>query len=119
MKKRAKKKFIFWAPRISIILYMLFLSIFALDVFGEGYGFPEVIIALFMHLIPVFVLLIITIIAWKKPHIGGIIFIIIAIVFTILFNTYRDFIGFILISVPPLVIGLLFLGDKYLKKFKW
>ncbi len=37
--KRPMKQFLFWSPRVLTILFALFLSLFALDVFGEGYGF--------------------------------------------------------------------------------
>ena len=36
---RPSKQLLFWTPRILGILFALFLSMFALDVFGEGYGF--------------------------------------------------------------------------------
>jgi len=51
MKKKTKKA-LYWAPRIIAILFIVFISLFALDVFIEGYGFWETIVALFMHLVP-------------------------------------------------------------------
>ena len=41
------KRFLFWLPRILTIIFILFISIFALDVFSE-YSFPLVLVALFM-----------------------------------------------------------------------
>ena len=46
------KRVFHWSPRVLSILFALFLSIFALDVFSEGYAFAETILALLMHLIP-------------------------------------------------------------------
>ena len=43
--KRPVKRTLFWAPRILCILFAVFVSLFALDVFGEGYGFWETILA--------------------------------------------------------------------------
>ena len=37
---------LFWTPRVAGILFVLFLSIFALDVFGETRGFWETLLAL-------------------------------------------------------------------------
>ena len=63
MKKGVEKKrvgkFLYWTPRILSILFLLFLALFSLDVVGQGYGFWGTIGALFMHNIPVFILLIV------------------------------------------------------------
>ena len=32
------KRVLYWTPRVLGILFALFISIFALDVFGEGYS---------------------------------------------------------------------------------
>ena len=46
-KNKKSNKILFWLPRILAIIYIAFLSLFALDVFWEGYGFFETIAALF------------------------------------------------------------------------
>ncbi len=66
--------FLFWAPRSLTILFILFLGLFALDVFGEGHGFLGTLFALFMHLIPNFIVLAVLILAWKWEWIGGLLF---------------------------------------------
>lgn len=106
------KKYLYWTPRVLAILYILFISLFALDVFGGGYGFAELLIALFMHLIPTFILIIILLIAWKWEKVGGVIFIILSIGFTLFFNTYRHPMTLLTISGPVFLIGLLFLANK-------
>jgi len=68
-------KFIFWTPRILSILFILFLSMFSLDIFGNDYTFWETVVGLFMHNIPVFILTILLIISWKHEIVGGIAFI--------------------------------------------
>lgn len=105
-------KYLYWAPRVLAILFIMFISIFALDVFGEGYGFLELLVALFMHLIPVFILAAVLLIAWRWEKIGGIIFILLGLLFTFFFHTYRDLIGFLIISGPVFLIGVLFLISK-------
>ena len=67
-------KFIFWAPRIISILFILFLSLFSLDVFEGDYGFWGTIFGLIMHNIPVFILTILLIISWKHELVGAITF---------------------------------------------
>ena len=109
-------KILYWTPRILSIIYIIFLSLFAMDVFGESYSFLETIVALFMHLIPSLILAGITFLAWKKEKAGGIIFILLGIIFTIFFNTYREIISFLLISLPIFIIGILFLMNHFKKK---
>jgi hypothetical protein len=47
---------------------------FALDVFGEGYGFWKTLIALTMHLLPSFVLIFALILAWRWEWVGAALF---------------------------------------------
>ena len=108
MKKQ--NKFITIAKFLAII-YILFLSMFALDVFGE-YKFPEVLLALLMHLIPSLILIGILIWAWKKPRIGGIFFIVLSIFFTIFFKTYQMWQSLVFLTLPLLVIGSLFILEN-------
>jgi len=102
------KKILYWLPRVLALAFTAFLSVFALDVFESGKNFLEVTVALLIHLIPSFILIIATIIAWKKEWLGGIIFILISILFTLFFNTYQSIITLLLISGPVLLIGILF-----------
>ena len=47
-------KFIYWAPRILSIIFILFLAMFSLDVITPDASFGEIIVGLFMHNIPVY-----------------------------------------------------------------
>jgi hypothetical protein len=62
-----------WAPRIICILAILFVGIFAFDVFDPALTFWQQMFALFMHLIPNFILIIFLVIAWKWELAGGLI----------------------------------------------
>ncbi len=68
------KPWIYWTPRILSIIFILFISLFALDVFDGQYGFWGTALALFMHLIPSFILLIAVLFAWRYELVGAIIF---------------------------------------------
>lgn len=120
-------RFLFWAPRVFLILFALFLAVFSLDVFGNNYTLWETAIALFMHNIPSIILLVILLISWKHDLVGSIIFIILGVacvvgVIIAIFNlTEADRFNPILIigSVVFLLIGILFLaGWKQGKKFR-
>ncbi len=65
---------LFWTPRVLAMAYIVFLSLFALDVFSEGYGFWKAIAALAIHLIPAFVLIVGLILAWRWEWIGAVLF---------------------------------------------
>ena len=94
------KKIFYWLPRVLAILFIAFISIFALDVFSE----PQWFLALIMHLIPSFILIILTIIAWKHERLGGFIFM--AIGFLMLISSHFES---LVISIPAVIIGVLFL----------
>jgi hypothetical protein len=61
---------LYWVPRILGILFAIFISIFALDVFMEGYGFWETVVALVMHLVPTAIIFIVLLIAWRWERLG-------------------------------------------------
>ena len=64
----------FLAPRVLAILFILFVSMFALDVFGEGRGFWQTLTALAIHLIPSFVMLAALVVAWRWEWAGAVLF---------------------------------------------
>ncbi|MFC1922054.1 hypothetical protein ACFLY4_02095 [Chloroflexota bacterium] len=104
-------KVLYWSPRILGILVALLVSIFALDIFGEGYNFWETIVALVMHLIPTVVILIILAVAWRRERIGGFLFIILGVLYIALFWDPSRWPAYLLISGPLFLIGVLFILD--------
>ena len=86
MKKKVKKvgKFVYWTPRILSILFLLFLAVFSLDVFDACNNLLGCTVGLFMHNIPVFILIIILIISWKYEIVGAIAFFLAGIAYIIL-----------------------------------
>jgi hypothetical protein len=82
-------KFVYWTPRILSIIFIAFLALMSLDVFDMGLGFWQTLGGLFMHNIPVLILLIILIISWKYEMVGGIAFIL-AGIFYIFFAVSRN-----------------------------
>lgn len=101
------KKLLVWLPRGLACLTAGFLLLFSLDVFGEGYGFWQTILAFVMHSIPVFVLVIAIALAWRWPLVGAIIFIAGAILFLSMSHGKLDQIA--VISGPLLLVGVLYL----------
>ena len=110
-----QKRFKFkWFPRILSIVFILFLSLFATDVFlMEGPLFQK-IAGFLIHLIPSFCLLFFLLVAWRKPKEGGYLFLILSIIFTLRFQTYKNIYSFLLISLPLLIVGICFLIENRL-----
>ena len=101
----------YWLPRILAILLTLFISIFALDVFGEYTGLT-LLVALVMHLVPTFIVLAATLIAWKWEIAGGIIFILLGCAYIVM--SWREFpsIAQLILAGPAFLTGALFLLQK-------
>lgn len=103
-----KDRFIIWTPRIVAVLFILFISLFALDVFNEGYSLRELALALSIHLLPTFALIAALVIAWFFPFWGAAAFLLLSIFSYFFFNTYQHPIPFLIITTPPLIIAVLF-----------
>ncbi len=113
-----KSNKLIWIPRVLSIIFILFLSLFALDAFSAEAPFIQKMAGFFMHLIPSFILVIALVISWKRPVAGGCIWIFLSLLFTWHFNTYRIFSSFLLISFPLAVVGTLFIVFHVLAKKK-
>lgn len=115
--KKQGGMFVYWAPRILSILFILFLAMQSLDVFGLASSTSEIIVGLIMHNIPVFILIIFLIISWRYEIVGGIAFILAGILYIglILMSAVKT--GFewyylawsVQISGIAFLIGILFL----------
>jgi hypothetical protein len=73
------KRILFWIPRVLCILFAVFISLFALDVFSERYTLGEMILAFLIHLIPTFLVVLALVIAWRWESIGTVLFIALAL----------------------------------------
>jgi hypothetical protein len=109
------KKLIHWLPRILGILFALFISIFALDAFGEGIPFREAVIGFLIHLLPTYIVIAVLLIAWKWELVGGTLFIF-AGFFYIFGANNMHWSAYLLIAGPPILIGSLFIAAYFLSK---
>ncbi len=102
-------RLLYWTPRILGILFAAFLSLFALDVFNEGYGPGETVIALVMHLVPTFVVVAALVIAWRWEWVGAVLFFGLAIFYVAMAWGQFPPVTYLTISGPLFLTGLLFL----------
>ncbi len=118
--------FFYWAPRGLCILSILFISLFALDAFSPGVPLLTQISAFLIHLIPSLILTFILALSWKRERAGGIIFILIGIITSPLiylhnreqnhFTVQQSLNAVLLLTIPFLITGLLFLESYHLRK---
>ncbi|MFH1832858.1 MAG: hypothetical protein ABH816_01640 [Candidatus Levyibacteriota bacterium] len=113
----SKHQFLHWAPRILSFLYVLFLSLFALDVFSEYSGWA-VVLPLFIHLIPSFILLIVVAISWRYEIVGAVIFFGFALFYIYAVGFDRPWSWYAGISGPAGIVGILFFLSWIGKKKK-
>ena len=106
-------RLLFWTPRILCLLFAGFISLFAADVFGEGNGFWRTILALFMHLIPTWIVLIVLAIAWRRGWVGAILFVLLGAVYLVHFWGRFPWTAYLVISGPLFLIGILFSLDWF------
>ncbi|MCB0051707.1 MAG: hypothetical protein KDE24_19425, partial [Caldilinea sp.] len=87
------------------------------DVFGQGTSLWETTVGLMMHLIPTALLLVVLLVAWRWPWIGGVAFLLVAGLFVWQFgggwgsewSLYLLFVG------TPALMGALFLANWWLR----
>jgi len=105
-----------WIPRVLAMIFIVFLSLFALDVFSGNAPFIKKLAGFFVHLIPSFILVLTLLISWKRPLVGGSIFILLSIAFTFFFRTYRSVPTFLQVTFPVALVGILFITFDLLAK---
>ena len=111
------KHFLTWFPRGLILAFAVFISFFATDAFSAGGSIWQQLGDFAIHLIPTLVTLIILWVAWQNRLLGGILFVLWGLVFTINFSTSRSLPLFLMFSMPLLLSGFLFiLSQLYVVK---
>jgi len=112
--ERNISKFLYWTPRILSIIFILYLTLFSLDIFEMKLGFWGTIVGLFMHNIPALILLIVLLISWKYEIVGGIVFILAGILYivTLTMNPFEWYMlsWSLMIAGPAFLIGILFIA---------
>jgi hypothetical protein len=108
-----KSNLLYWLPRVLAILFIIFISLFSFDVFQEGYGFWQAVLAFLIHLVPSYILTAALLVAWKWEKIGGLIFLALGLWYLLMtYGKPTPVISILIIGGPPFLIGLLFLFAK-------
>jgi hypothetical protein len=103
----SKNKIILWLPRVISIAFVLFISLFALDVFSEYTGWNAVV-AFLIHLIPSIVLLGVVLLSWKYELIGTAVFLAFAVFYIVSAGLDKPWTWYAFISGPAVLTSILF-----------
>jgi hypothetical protein len=107
--KTPLKRLLYWSPRILCLLFAAFISIFAADVFGAGYGFWKKILALLLHLIPTWIVLVVLAISWRREWVGGVLFVALGMFYLTMAWGRFHWSAYLCIAGPLFLVGILFL----------
>lgn len=91
-----------YAPRVLGIMTAVLYGIFATDSGSAA--------ELAIHLVPSAVMVLGTVILWKKPAIAGFFFLALGAALTLFFRTYKFHLSFLLLSGPLFLTGALYLA---------
>lgn len=109
------KKIISCLPKILSFGFIIFLSLFALDVFNEYEGF-QAVVPFLIHLLPSIILFLLTIISLKHEFVGAFTFLIFAFCYILLIGLDEDLSLYLLIAGPAILISILFFVSWVYKK---
>jgi len=117
---RNVSKFLYWTPRIMAIIIIVFMALMSLDVFSPGLSAGQIAIGLFMHNIPMLILLVVLLISWKYEIVGGIAFILAGLTYIIVlfmnqFEWYKVAWA-VQLSGPAFFVGIMFLLGWFKKR---
>ncbi len=107
---------LYWLPRILWIVFTLFVSLFALDVFEPGIPFWRALGGFLIHLVPVYLLVIILIAAWRWEWIGAIASLILALLYIfVMSHGHLHWSEYVAIVLPLIIMGILFLLNWFFR----
>lgn len=109
------RSFSYWLPRGLGIAFALFLMLFTFDAWEGTSTFWEGLLGWIIHMLPVFIVLFVLVVAWTRPRIGGILFLLLGAGFAVFFGERwnGDWIGslssVLIVSGPLFLLSVLFL----------
>ncbi|MBM3881309.1 MAG: hypothetical protein FJ387_16550 [Verrucomicrobia bacterium] len=106
---QVQRRGLFWAPRALCLLFAVFISLFALDVFDEHNGFWDTALALAIHLIPTGILLGLLALAWRWEWTGALLFPALGVLYLVQAWGRFHWSAYAVISGPLFLLGALFL----------
>jgi hypothetical protein len=112
----ATRRLIYWIPRVLGFALTAFLSLFALDVFGERRSISATAVALVMHLRPALLVALVLALAWRHETFGAIAFVLLGFLYIVWRSGHLHWPAYAGIAGPLFLIGGLFLANSILKR---
>ena len=106
-------RLLYWAPRALGIVYALFISVFALDVFEANLPLAKLLLAFAIHLIPTGIILAVLALGWKWEWLGSVGFVSLGLLYMWTTRLRFPVIAYVVISGAAFLIGLLFLANWF------
>jgi hypothetical protein len=94
------------------------MMMFSMDCFGGNYSLREQLVCFVMHNIPAGIVILVLIVAWKREVAGGILFLLAAVAGSIYFRAFSGNPGVLIILLPFVITGILFIVHEALYKKK-
>jgi hypothetical protein len=101
------KRLLYWAPRVLCIAFAAFTSIFAIDVFSMPLEPAEMVVALFLHLIPTALIVFALWVSWRHEWFGAAFFPLLAVLHFAT-KSHLDPLAYVIVDGPLFVLGVLF-----------
>jgi hypothetical protein len=102
-------RFLYYTPRIAGVLMIIFVALFALDMFGGNKSFWQQLLGFVIHAAPSIILAILMFFAWRKPVIGFVVFGLAAVLFLrFVFGSSFGPGNFVMFVAPMAVISAMF-----------
>ena len=79
-----------------------------MDVFREGQGVWQIVVELFMHLIPAFLVIGLLVLSWRWEIVGAVAFCALAVLYVVLAWGRFPLVAYLTISGPLALVGILF-----------
>ncbi|HCG64797.1 MAG TPA: hypothetical protein DHV69_08145 [Sphaerochaeta sp.] len=106
--KQITRKFIFWAPRALCIAFALFVGLFAFDTFTEPMPFWQALGGFLIHLLPVYIIVALLVLAWRWEWIGTAGAIALGVAYIVLTRGEEHWSAYVVLITPLVIIGVLF-----------
>lgn len=100
-------KMVYWLPRLIGAGLVLLTALLATDALTQEAQTTDQLTDFALHLLPTLLLLLIVIVAWMKPLMGGVFFWLLALAYA--FFAYQHLQWVMSISLPLAIVGTLFM----------
>lgn len=105
-----KKGWLFWTPRVLCVLLAIFISPLNLFYAPAGLGLWRTLLELFRYLLPSSIILLLLVVAWRWEWAGAIGFFVVSAVCVARDADRMQWVSYLEVSGPLLLIAVLFLA---------